>query len=176
MGYSIIFETYIVKLPDGRIIHFDRSGCNNDNVGRKQNEFTGKIYNVDDFIKYAEKFKVGSKPKKEADYFDMRIGNRYVTFYDYGKYLLRKLKRAENLDDFLNNTIFNASYCKAIELLNPEHKDLTLEEFNDLYYHSPNGVCISWRRIMEHPNTTDEIIRCIEDGKPMEFYIKRRKI
>ena len=54
MGYSIIFETYIVKLPDGRIIHFDRSGCNNDNVGRKQNEFTGKIYNVDDFIKYTE--------------------------------------------------------------------------------------------------------------------------
>ncbi len=65
MGYSIIFETYIVKLPDGRIIHFDRSGCNNDNMGRKQNEFTGKIYNVDDFIKYAEKFKVGSKPKKK---------------------------------------------------------------------------------------------------------------
>ena len=39
MSYSIIFETKIVKLSDGRIIHFDRSGCNNDNVGRNKNEF-----------------------------------------------------------------------------------------------------------------------------------------
>ena len=175
MGYSIIFETYIVKLPDGRIIHFDRSGCNNDDSGRKQDEFTGKIYSVNDFIKYAENFKVDSKPKKEADYFDMRIGNRYVTFYDYGEYLLRKLKRAENLDDFLRSTHFNARYCKAIEVLSPEHKDMTLEEFNDYYYHSPNNVYISWRRIMEFPKGTDEIIRCIEDGKPMEFYIRRIK-
>lgn len=176
MGYLVVYETYIVNLPDGRIIHFDRSGCNNDDAGRKQDDFTGKIYSVDDFIKYAESFKIGSKPVKESEYFDMRIGNRYVTNYDYGEYLLRKLKQAESLDDFLGNTNFRAGYCKAIEVLNPEHKEMTPEEFDKYYYQSPNSIYIAWRRIMEYPKGMDEIIRHLEDGKPMEFYIKRRKI
>ena len=34
MGYPMIFGTKIVNLSDGRVIHFDRSGCNNDDEGR----------------------------------------------------------------------------------------------------------------------------------------------
>lgn len=46
MSYSMIFETKIVKLSDGRIIHFDRSGCNNDDSGRRKDDFSGTIYIV----------------------------------------------------------------------------------------------------------------------------------
>lgn len=74
MGYSIIFETKIVSLSDGRLIHFDLSGCNNDNCGRNRDEFIGIIYTHDGFIKYAERFKNGSNPLKECSSFDMRIG------------------------------------------------------------------------------------------------------
>lgn len=40
MGYSIIFQTKIVKLSDGRILHLDRRGCNNDTEGRRPDDWT----------------------------------------------------------------------------------------------------------------------------------------
>lgn len=43
MGYSIIFQTKIAKLPDGRIIHFDRSGCNNDTAAELKQYFLRRI-------------------------------------------------------------------------------------------------------------------------------------
>ena len=57
MGYSIIFQTKIVKLSDGRILHLDRSGCNNDTEGRRPDDWTGKIYTPEAFVTYAENFK-----------------------------------------------------------------------------------------------------------------------
>ena len=56
MSYSIVFETKIVNLPDGRILHLDRSGCNNDNCGRTEYDFTGKIYSKESFQEYIKKF------------------------------------------------------------------------------------------------------------------------
>ena len=52
MGYSIIFQTKIVKLSDGRILHLDRSGCNNDTEGRRPDDWTGKIYTPEAFVTY----------------------------------------------------------------------------------------------------------------------------
>ena len=111
MGYSIIFETKIVKLSDGRIIHFDRSGCNNDDAGRTKGEFTGKLYYIDDFIKRAEGFKKDSKPIKESNGWDLKINSRRATYFDYGEHLLRMLKRAENYQDFVLNRYVSAKYC-----------------------------------------------------------------
>lgn len=48
MGYSIIFQTKIVKLSDGRILHLDRSGCNNDTEGRRPDD--GQV--VDDDVDF----------------------------------------------------------------------------------------------------------------------------
>ena len=73
MGYSIIFQTKIAKLPDGRIIHFDRSGCNNDAEGRVKGEFTDTIYTEEEFIKRAEGFMEDSKPYKDTQQFDLKI-------------------------------------------------------------------------------------------------------
>ena len=50
MSYSIIFETKIVKLSDGRLLHLDLSGCNNDTSGRSRDDWNGKIYTEDAFI------------------------------------------------------------------------------------------------------------------------------
>ena len=44
MSYSIIFETKIIKLSDGRLLHLNLSGCNNDDAGRSRDDWNGKIY------------------------------------------------------------------------------------------------------------------------------------
>ena len=168
MSYSIIFQTKIVRLPDGRIIHFDRSGCNNDDAGRKKNEFTAKIYTEDDFVKYADEFKKCSKPAKESDGWDLKIGSRCATYYDYGNHLLRMLKRAEDWEDFEKNHMFHASYCNEIEILKPEHKVVPVKEFEKMFYTLSN---FTYRRIMEYLYEMEDIVGLLEENKPMEFYI-----
>ncbi len=98
MSYSIVFETKVVRLPDGRVIHFDRSGCNNDNEGRQKDDFRAEIYTEEKFIEKANRFKQNSKPYKAGEgSWDLKIGNRFATYYDYGEHLLRMLKRALSL-------------------------------------------------------------------------------
>lgn len=99
MSYSIIFETKIVRLPDGRILHLSLQGCNNDNAGRSRDDFRGKIYAEEEFKEMAENFKKDRLPMKEADGFDLKIGSRYCTYYDYGEHLLRMLKRSITWDE-----------------------------------------------------------------------------
>lgn len=94
MSYSIIFETKIVRLPDGRILHLSLQGCNNDNAGRSRDDFRGKIYTVEEFKEMAENYKKDRVSMKESDGFDLKIGSRYCTYYDYGEHLLRMLNRS----------------------------------------------------------------------------------
>lgn len=173
MGYSIIFETKIVKLSDGKIIHLDRSGCNNDDSGRIKGEFTGKLYNVDDFIKRAENFKNGSKPLKEADGWDLKIGSRYATYYDYGEHLLRLLKRAENYQDFITNRYVSARYCTGLEIIKPEHKVISKAEFQEYTRTLPFNSGLTYRRMMEYPEVTKEleIIKALAANEYIEFYV-----
>lgn len=167
MSYSIIFQTKIARLPDGRVIHFTRSGCNNDNAGRTKGEFTARLYTEKEFIKYAEHFKAGSVPYKKADDFELKIGSRYATYYDYGEHLLRMLRRAVNFDDLC----ISASYCKSIELMEPEHKEMSLEEFDKVFYELLyNNKSLKYRRIMEYSDK-QEIVPLLESGKQMEFHI-----
>lgn len=176
MGYSIIFETKIVKMEDGRIIHFDRSGCNNDNEGRKKNEFTGRVYNESDFVKFAENFKKNSKPFKNTDIWDLKIGNRCATMYDYGDHLLRMLKRAKRIEDFLKEYYFWAYHFKGIELLSPEHKEITdKREIDKIFYDSiytNNGI--RYRRMVDYPKDINVIIGLIENNEPITFSITKK--
>ena len=105
MGYSMIFETKIVTLSDGRLIHFDRSGCNNDDAGRRQDEFTGKVYTEDEFRKRIESFKNSAKPYKDSTphEWELKIYGRMGTMHDYGTHLERMWKRAEPYDEFISH-------------------------------------------------------------------------
>lgn len=174
MSYSIIFETKIVKLSDGRIIHFDRSGCNNDNAGRSKDDFSAKIYTIDEFIQKAENYKKNSKPYKEADYMELKIGSRCATYFDYGEHLLRMLKRAKTYTEFINSFYFNVEHLTGIRLHKPEEKFMTVEEFNKLFYkllYSGSGM--SYTSLIEYPNIKDEenLIRLIETGAALSFEI-----
>lgn len=172
MSYSIIFQTKIAKLKDGRIIHFDRSGCNNDNAGRNKGNFSGKVYTIEEFIAYAEAFKKDSIPYKESGEFDMKIVSRPASFYDYGEHLLRMLKRSKTLDEIMRSKCFRASYCKAIEIVEPAREVIKPENFlNRIYNLEGNTSSIRYRRIMEHLLTEKEIVQSLENGKEVEFFI-----
>lgn len=174
MSYSIIFETKIVKLSDGRIIHFDRSGCNNDNVGRSKNDFSAKIYTVDEFIQKVENYKKNSKPYKETDYMELKIGSRYATFFDYGEHLLRMLKRAKTYTEFINSFYFSVEHLTGIQLHKPEEKFMTVEEFNKVFYKLLYSGGMTYTKLMEYPDIKDEenLIRLIEAGECLSFEIR----
>lgn len=177
MSYSIVFETKIVRLSDGRIIHFDRSGYNNDNAGRRKDDFSAKIYTVDEFIQKAEDYKKYSKPYKETDYMDLKIGSRSATCYDYGEHLLRMLKRAKPYTDFINSMYFRVEHLTGIQLHKPAEKFMTVEEFDKEFYkllYSGNGL--SYSRLVEYPNIRDEenLVRLIEARAPLSFEIRSR--
>lgn len=97
MSYSIIFKTIIAKTDDGRIVHFNRSGCNNDDVGRKENEFTAKLYTQEEWEKEIKHWE--DIERYEDDGFDLKIGSRYCQWADYGKHLRTMTKRAKKLSD-----------------------------------------------------------------------------
>ena len=168
MSYSIVFQTKIVKLPDGRLIHLNRIGCNNDNEGRNKREFNSKIYTENDFINYAEGFKEGSKPSKETDGWDLKIGSKYSTYYDYGEHLLRMLKRAENWEDFIHKHKFCASYCDGIEVFKPEHKIVPLKDIDKFFSEHTD---FTYRRIMKHFDKLEDIIQLFDENRAVEFYI-----
>lgn len=175
MSYSIIFETKIVKLSDGRIIHFDRSGCNNDNAGRRKDDFTAKIYTVDEFVQKAESYKKNSKPYKEADCMELKIGSRYATMYDYGEHLLRMLKRAKPYAEFIKSLCFYVNHLTGIQLHKPEERFMTVAEFDKEFYkllYSGSGM--TYTRLMEYPDIKDEenLVRLIEAGECLSFEIR----
>ena len=173
MSYSIIFETKIVKMPDGKIIHFDRSGCNNDNAGRNKDEFTGKIYeNEQAFISYAEKFK--------QDYdagFELKIGNKESSYNDYYKHLIRMLKRGKSLEDFGKSYHFYGYYCDTVDVYEPQRVTMTAKEFSENFYKLLNSGNLRYRqnRIRLDVNEMDKIINRLENNEPICFMIKSRK-
>ena len=83
MSYSIIFETKIINLPDGRILHLELSGCNNDDKGRDRHDFCGKIYTTEEW----ERNISGWESKESFGGFDLKIGSRYCDWRDYGRHL-----------------------------------------------------------------------------------------
>lgn len=174
MGYPIVYETKIVSLSDGRLIHFDLSGCNNDDCGRDRDEFTGKLYSRDEFIKHAEHFKDGNNPSKESNGFDMKIRSRFCTMYDYGEHLLRMEKRSIPFDTFKSTVTLYGTVYDGVEL-HEEGKEsikLTPKEWDNIYYDflygKRNGEAY---RLTHRIYTEDEIIKALENDEWVSFYI-----
>ena len=100
--------------------------------------------------------------------------NINIADYDYGERLLRMLKRALPYEDFIKQYYFSARYCKGIELLEPERREMTVEEFDKLYHDPNRKEGLMWRRQMEYPKGLDAMLNCVEQGKKMLFCIRRK--
>lgn len=194
MSYPIIFQTKVVKINDNEIIHFNRIGCNNDDEGRVANVYEAKIRTIEDFKRMAEGFIINSKPYKETGVFDLKVGSKWCSFYDYGMYLLRALKRADNLETFKNNYAFRATVIKGIEATdidNAIHKVFSIIEYPDIFdiyyesfYKSRSGNRVfegidfgkaSCRKVIDYIYDIKDSIDLIKEGFPIECYIKKNR-
>lgn len=194
MSYPIVFQTKVVKINDNEIIHFNRVGCNNDDEGRVANVYEAKIRTIEDFKRMAEGFIINSKPYKETGVFDLKVGSKWCSFYDYGMYLLRALKRADNLETFKNNYAFRATVIKGIEATdidNAIHKVFSIIEYPDIFdiyyesfYKSRSGNRVfegidfgkaSCRKVVDYIYDIKDSIDLIKEGFPIECYIKKDK-
>lgn len=179
MGYPIIFKTKIINLSDGRIMHLNLSGCNNDTEGRSNDDWHGKIYTKDDFIKYAEGFKLDSKPFKESDNFDLKIGNRYCTLYDYGMHLLRMMKKAISYDKLKHSgqyVSFNRidgvtviEYGKEIVMTIKEFEEYARKKMYEDGYRYKIRYKINYTLL----ETENDVIAALDNGKAVKIYISK---
>ena len=152
MSYPIIFETKIIKLKDGRLLHCSLQGCNNDTEGRTRGEFQPTIYTLDEFKKRIADFKKDSSPIKKSNGFDLKIGSRLANFYDYGTHLERMLKKAMTLEELKKERCFYVIVLDSIE-----------EKESRIHFNT------------HEINTEDEIVKAIEENKHLRaFYIGKK--
>ena len=178
MGYPMIFETKIVNLSDGRLIHFNRSGCNNDNEGRRQNDWSAKVYTQDEFKDYVDKFKTGSRPYKDSlpHEWELKIYGRMATPYDYGEHLERMQKRAMDYEEFVSEFDMKIKRHDEVDLISPERKTMTFNEFVEYTNKLPIERQLRYRITSTRLDLSDEqgVVQEIEKGSPLEIYIGDR--
>lgn len=172
MSYSIVFETRIVRLDDGSIIHFDLSGCNNDNSGRNRGDFTGKLYTAEE---WEQEIRRWESAEGAAD--SLKIGGRWRSWADYGKHLRLMTKRADTFDKFIKERYFVGYAFDGITYIpesgksidypwGPECDRICLDV---LYGSIPGG----YTRKSHEIRTQDEVRNALAKKQPVEFYIGR---
>lgn len=173
MGYPIIFKTKIIQLSDGRLLHLALSGCNNDTEGRHDDDWSGTIYTQEAFVKKAESFKTGSKPAKEFEGFDLKIGRRFCTYYDYGEHLLRMMKRAIPFNQMLQEYKYVSFQIidGAIVYENGDIKEMSMEEFHTYTCKKMYEGGCRYKMLYTRLKSENDIIKAIENRKPMRICI-----
>lgn len=172
MGYPIIFKTKIVNLSDGRILHLNRSGCNNDTEGRRNDEWNGKIYTKEEFAEMVDHFMDDSKPMKESENFDLKIGSRYCTFYDYAQHMLRMQKRATSFDELISSkepTTFKR-YDGVVVYINDEPVKMTMYEFKEYVQTHLFQNChyrYEWTPLL----TEKDVVNALDKNEPLKIRI-----
>ena len=85
------------------------------------------------------------------------------------------LKRAVPYDEFIKSYNVWCKHLKAIEVLTPEYKIMTVQEFDRAYYDLRSKGNLSYRRLIDYPNVTDEkyIVSLIDNNESIEFEIWR---
>lgn len=176
MSYSIIFETKILRLSDGRVIHFDRSGCNNDGAGRRKDEFTATIYSDEDFITRANTFALVNPVDDIPN--ALKIGSRWVSTRGYGEHLLRMYHRGNNFFEFMAKYVLEATVCVGVQVAEPVTKTMTPEEFSDKFYDFLSIGNLRYSKLIEWPaiDSEETLIKLIESYRGrINFEIRKKK-
>lgn len=179
MSYTIIFETKICCLADGRVIHFSLQGCNNDTSGRSRDDWYGTLYpSREAFLKYTHSF---DAKEGETDYADaLKIGGRWCSYHQYGEHLRRMLKRSLSFSELcatpysLYAKIFTGT---TVRLLDDTLKEFTPEEWHkdcyDYFYGNiPNKGFTSHYKFSANET---EIVELLSKKGPVSFYIGKKR-
>jgi len=173
MSHSIIFETIFVKLSDGRLLHLDRSGCNNDNAGRSRDDFTGKIYTI---AALHERIKHYMDDDEPTDGYQLKICGKWRSYYQYGEHLMRMSKRALPYLDFTNQRRFEASRYDGAQVYKPVEKIFTAKEFDDVFYkYLYSGEAFEYRRLLTTLASENEVVRALDNNESVSFFVGKNQ-
>ena len=146
----------------------------NFNVGTDNND-EDRCETREEFVNYAEGFKTGSKPAKESEGFDLKIGSRYCTYYDYGEHLLRMLNRAVTFNELCNfgkyvsfNRIDNATVFE-----NGKEIDMSMREFDECFYKQLYNGGIRYRINYTLLVTEKDVVKAFDDDCVVKIYISK---
>ena len=178
MSYVIIYETKICLASNGDIIHFNRSGCNNDDAGRKKDEFTGTIYTPQ---KWEEKIRKWESIERPENGWEIQIGSRKCCDADYGAHLRRMTKKAIPLAEMVKQVYFTATEFVGItfrpeggkpEEISAEEKDRLDEVLYGLWYGKFKGEYTAHHIKFNSPMEMEEAIR---RNANIHFHIDTRR-
>ena len=172
MSYTIIRETKICKLENGDIIHFELSECNNDTEGRSRGDFKGKYYKAADWAAYIDRIENTERP---AEGWDLKIGNRYCCYADYGKHLRRMTKKAITFDELKYGKGIHGTLYTGIIFFSESGKPEIIEDIAEANKIAA-AVCYGKIRGKYSINTKllydiEEITEALKTGQTMTFYI-----
>lgn len=138
MSYSIVRKTRVVQLSDGSILHLSLHGCNNDDAGRTNADFVGRIFESEsDYTEWANSYMKSSVPyNEELGNFDLKIGSRPKSWYDYGKHLLRALKNKTSWKELKKSSCLHFITCSSVEVTADDGKVTTYtpQEWSNVFY------------------------------------------
>lgn len=99
-----------------------------------------------------------------------------ATGYDYGVHLERMQKRARNYKDFIAENQIRVNRCDAIEILEPELKTMTFDEFEEYRRDLPIDSKLKYLILYTELDLENEndFVKAIESGTPLEIYIEER--
>ena len=129
----------------------------------------------DDFVKYAEEFMKDSKPSKECNGFDLKIRSKYVTWYDYGKHLLRMMKKATTLEELrYSGKYVSFNRIDGATVFEDEKEiEMSMEEFDSYYYKKLYNGGIRYRINYTLLETENDIVEAFDGGYGIRIYISK---
>ena len=169
MSWTIIFQTKFVKMPDGKILHLDRSGCNNDTEGRDKTKFIGKLYTPEELERFIAKYEGGTC--------ELKIGGKsgkFVTYDDYSKHLRRMLKRATTWDAIKERAAKNFDFQPHVRIQDKVEvfyhdgstRMYTPEEFSRMFYDIIYGDNVKGYMPYEHNEyDIDKIVSMLDTDR-----------
>jgi len=173
MIYTRVYETKILKLADGRIIHFSLQGRNNDNIGTNRNTFTAKICTMEEYKNNAQAFMNDPDPNIYIEIKSKKSSRR-----DYGKYLIRMLRHAYTYERFIKKWNIMETHVKSIIMYDPQKEifeDPSKFDIRDWIFHTGT---VSYKPNYEYIKICSEqdLIDKINSNRNIQIYIgKDRK-
>lgn len=172
MIYTRIHETKILKLTDGRIIHFSLQGRNND-VCISKNMFTAKICTLEEYKNNAHKLMNNPDPDPFIE-----IKSKKSSRQEYGKYLIRMLRHVYTYDQLIKKWTIMETHVKSIIMYEPQKETFdNPDKFNINDWIFQTGT-VSYRPNYEYNRICNEqdLIDKISTNRNIQIYIgKRRK-
>lgn len=169
MSYEIVFKTLAVERND-KIYLFSRIGCNNDDMGRKDDDFIVEIYDSKELaLKDIEKRFKGCY---EAE---LKLNGKFVNYDYYYNYLKKKIDKPLSIETFDRD--YNYYFKELVDITCfTNGKSYTPEEYNKVW----RDLLYQYNKLSSRYNFKeigfDDLVNTYNGQSNIGIYIRKRKV